>query len=93
MNIYHLPVVDFEDIKEELGTSYKDYIFVEAAENDSYCYLGLDKEAVENCEDCISFYVKAGNFNRVRKYENELALINYFRAAGYTDAILIFISW
>ena len=93
MNINHLPVVDFGDIEEELGTSYNDYIFVEATENDSYQYLGLDEEAVENCKDCISFYTKQKNLNRVRKYENELALINYFRAAGYTDAILIFISW
>ena len=93
MNINYLPVVDFKDIEEELGTSYKDYIFVEAIENDSYQYLGLDEEAVENCKDCISFYTKKENFNRVHKYENELKLINYFRQLGYKDAILIFISW
>lgn len=28
MNINYLPVVDFEDIEEELGTSYKDAILI-----------------------------------------------------------------
>lgn len=93
MKINCLPVVDFEDISEELGTSFGDYCFCEMAENDSYQYLGLNEEAIENRKNALFYYEKKEAFNRIRKIENELELINFFRELGYKDAILIYISW
>lgn len=91
MKIEMVPTVNSWDIEEEFGIRVFNCLFTREWENDSYISLDLTedriKELWEELQDCSdeTRYVKA--------LKNELDLINKFRAMGYTENILVYVSW
>ena len=91
MNIIMRPTVTSGEIKKEFGIDIFECEFTQEVANDSYVTLWLDeshsKEIWEEIQDCEDEY------RYVNRLKNELNLINKFRAIGYTDFILVFVSW
>lgn len=89
MKIEMVPTVNSWDIEEEFGIRVLDCDFAYWADNDSYVTLDLDENRLQILEnysnDDESFYAKF--------WRNELNLINKFRAMGYTENILVYVSW
>ena len=91
MNIKTMPVVNSWEIEEEFGIRVFDCPFTEMVENDSYVSFHLDDEALADLEDNYNYAVVHGrNF---KQFENEIELVKKFRELGYTEEILIFVSW
>ena len=91
MNIIMRPTVTSGEIKEEFGINIFECEFTQGVANDSYVTLWLDEsqsndiwEEIQDCKD---------EYHYVNRLKNELNLINKFRAIGYTDSILVFVSW
>lgn len=95
MRIEMYPTVDFADIKEEFGLSYKDYNFTNMVQNGSYVFFALDEDELEVRKEDIEYIEKLGDCSssHCKRLKNELALIEYFNSLGYNDAILICICW
>lgn len=91
MKIEMVPTVNSWDIEQEFGISVFNCLFSREWENDSYISLDLTedrtKDLWEELQDCSdeTRYAKA--------LKNELDLINKFRAMGYTESILVYVSW
>lgn len=93
MKIEMVPTVNSWDIEEEFGIRVLDCFFAQEEKNNSYVTLDLDednlqsiKKILEDCpDDDEDFYVKLN--------KNELKLIEKFRAMGYTESILVYVSW
>ena len=95
MKIEMTPVVQSWSIEKEFGICIFDCQFTQMVENDSYVPLWLDDDRVNELWADIRYYIDKGESESayVKRLENELDLINRFRAMGYTDSILIFVSW
>ena len=95
MKIEMRPVVQSWNIEKEFGIRVLDCNFTQGVENDSYVPLWLDKDRRDELWEDIRYYTAKGDGESayVRRLENELDLINRFRAMGYTDSILVFVSW
>lgn len=95
MKIEMRPVVQSWSIEKEFGIRVLDCEFTQTVKNDSYVTLWLDQDRVNELWVDIKYYTDKGDGESVYvKYlENELDLINRFRAMGYTDNILVFVSW
>ena len=95
MKIKMMPTVNSWDIKEEFGIRVLDCLFTQEVENDSYVSLDLTedrtKELWEELQECSD----ETRYERLYAAElkNELDLINKFRAMGYTENILVYVSW
>ena len=91
MNITMKPTVTSSEIEREFGIRVLDCPFTDQVANDSYVTLWLDKNSVkalwEEINDC------ADEERYVKRLKNELELINKFRELGYTEFILVFVSW
>ena len=88
------PVVHSYNIEKEFGIRVLDCEFTQMVENDSYVPLWLDDDRVDELREDIRYYTDKGDGESayVKRLENELDLINRFRAMGYTYSILVFIS-
>lgn len=89
------PVVHSYNIEKEFGIDVLDCEFTQMVANDSYVPLWLDEDRVDELREDIKYYTDKGEGEAayVRRLENELDLINRFRAMGYTYSILVFVSW
>ncbi len=93
MKIVNMPTVNANEIEKELNIRIFDCEFAQMVENGSYVPLFLDenqiaedKEEIEACDD-------GTEDSYVQRLKNELTVIEYFRSIGYSDKILIYISW
>ena len=93
MNIEMRPVVHSWNIEKEFGISVLDCEFTQMVENDSYVSLWLDDDRVNELQEEIASCNDGSENKYVNRCSKELELINHFRAMGYTDSILIFVSW
>ena len=95
MNIEMRPLVHSWNIEKEFGIRVFDCEFTQMVENDSYVPLWLDEDHRDELWEDIRYYTDKGDGESayVKRLENELDLINRFRAMGYTDSILVFVSW
>ena len=87
------PVVDFDDIADELGVDLSDCHFTEMAENGSYVSLDCSDEAVEELKDTIEYVKDHRSSREYKKYLNDLYIITELRHMGYKNSILVFIFW
>ena len=93
MNIYKMPVVNSSDIEKEFGIRVFDCEFTQMVENDSYVELYLDEDRPRELYDDIRYYSNKCEDAYVKRLKNELELINKFRNLGYTNSILVYVSW
>jgi hypothetical protein len=93
MKIEMKPVVHSYNIEKELGINVLDCEFTQMVANDSYVILWLDDDRVNDLQEEIADCNDGSEDKYVKRLENELDLINRFRAMGYTDSILVFVSW
>lgn len=91
MNIKSLPVVNSWEIEEEFGIRVFDCPFTEMVENDSYVSLMLNDEYLADLEDAYNYAIVRGQ--EFKKFENEIELVKKFRELGYTEEILVLVSW
>ena len=91
MKIEMIPTVNSWDIEQELGIWVLDCPFAQEVRNDSYVSLELTEDRInelwEELQDC------SDEERYVTDLKKELNLINEFRAMGYTENILIYVSW
>ena len=87
-----VPTIMFEDIQTMMNASYSDFIFTQEVQNDSYVSLSLDEDKVAEITELLE-ETREKDKIVYERLMNELALVNYFRAIGYKDMILIYISW
>ena len=93
MQIEMRPVAYSWDIEKEFGINVLECAFAQWAENESFILLWLDKGRVNKLWEYIKHYTDRGESTYVKLLENELDLINRFRAMDYADNILVFISF
>jgi hypothetical protein len=95
MRIEMKPIVHSWEIEKEFGIDVLRCQFTQMVENDSYVPLWLDEDRVDELREDIKYYTDKGEGEAayVKRLENELDLINRFRAMGYTYSILVFVSW
>ena len=95
MKIEMKPLVHSWNIEKEFGIRVLDCEFTQMVENDSYVPLWLDEDSSADLWEDIKYYTDKGDGESayVKRLKNELDLINRFRAMGYTDSILVFVSW
>lgn len=91
MRIEQVPVVSVEDILATFEKSLEDYSCFRWVENDSYVYLSLDEDAIQELVTEIEFERGQDNQKYVEKYQNTLDLVHYFRSLGYEECILVYI--
>ena len=95
MKIEMMPTVNSWDIEQEFGIRVLDCDFAREEANDSYISLELTEDKInalwEELQDCSD----ETHYERLYATElkNELNLINKFRAMGYTENILVYVSW
>lgn len=80
-------------IFDEFGTHYNDYSIFDECANDSFIWLDLSVDKVQELQEEIEFYDNKFEDNYVHQMQKEIELINYLRALGFTDSILIEVSW
>ena len=93
IKVTNIPTVTCDDIERELGIRVYECEFAEMAENDSYVMLDLDNDHIEDIKADLDWNQGKCNEFLEKRLNNELTLINYFREQGYTDRILVFVSW
>lgn len=91
MKIKSIPVVNSWEIEEEFGIRVFDCPFTEMVANDSYVSLSLDDEYLADLEDAYNYAIIRGQ--EFKKFENEIELVKKFRELGYTEEILVLVSW
>ena len=87
-----VPVIDIEDIEEQLNVHMSDFEFTQLAEIDGYVTLRLDDDAVEDLEDSIA-WERGKDALRQQRLRNQLTLVNLLRNMGFKDYVLINIFW
>ena len=95
MNIEMIPLVNSWNIEKEFGIRVLDCEFTQMVENNSYVPLWLDEDRRDELWEDIRYYTDKGDGESayVKRLENELDLINRFRAMGYTNSILVYVFW
>ena len=93
MNIQMQPTVTSSEIYREMGIDVMDCEFAQECGNDSYITLWLDSDRATELWKEIEFYKNKFEDAFVDRMKNELELIKKFRDMGYTDSILVFVSW
>lgn len=92
LKIKNMPTVSGDAIREEFNIDIFECEFTEMAENGSYVTLRLDDDAVEDLKNSIEW--QQSNPSRyLNKLRNQLNLVEKLRELGYTDEILVFVSW
>lgn len=86
------PVIDIEDIEEQLNVHMGDFEFTQMAENGSYVTLGLDDDAVEDLEDSIA-WEEGKDTRRQQRLRNQLTLVHLLRDMDFKDYVLVNIFW
>ena len=93
MRIEQVPVVSVDDILATFEKSLDDYSCFRWVESDSYQYLSLDEDYIQELVDEIDFEREHDNQKYAEQYQNTLDLVHYFRSLGYEECILIYIYW
>lgn len=93
MKIEMMPTVNSWDIEQEFGIRVFDCLFTREVENDSYVSLDLDEDNLQSIKKVLENYLDDDENFYVKFLKNELDLINKFRAMGYTENILVYVSW
>lgn len=86
------PVINIEDIEEQLDVHMSDFEFTQMAENGSYVTLCLDDDAVEDLEDSIA-WEEGKDTRRQQRLRNQLILVLLLRNMGFTDYVLVSVFW
>ena len=84
--------INMSQVNKELGTSLRDYEFLQEVANDSYVPLWLDDETVEDLDENIR-WEEGKDIRRYKRLQHDLALVNLLRAQGFRDTILVYVSW
>lgn len=93
MKIEMKPIVRSWEIYRELGIDVRDCEFTQMVANDSYVTLWLDDERINELQEEIDACSDGSEDGYVNRCSKELELINKFHAMGYTDSILVLVSW
>ena len=100
MRIDMVPVVDYEEIFEELGLETMDdfHFYNRADDYVGYFWVNTDEDAIPDLEQEIESdkeFCKSLNTEPDEEYfrrlENDIALVKLFRNLGYTDGILVYV--
>jgi hypothetical protein len=86
-----MPVIDASDIEAEFGTHFSDYEFAQMAANDSYVTVYCNEDRIEEFKEEIVSCSDEPEY--CARLYNEITLIHYLRGLGYTDKVLVYISW
>ena len=73
-----MPIIDIENIEEQLNVHMSDFEFTQMAENGSYVTLCLDDNAIEDLEDSIA-WEEGKNTHRQQRLRNQLTLVHLLR--------------
>ena len=93
MRIINVPTVTSDAILNEWDIRVFDCCFTECVENDSYVVLDLSEDRVEELKEDIDWQTGKGDSAYLRRLKNELDLVENFRNIGYTESILVYVSW
>ena len=93
MKIEMVPTVNSWDIEEEFGIRVLDCFFAQEEKNNSYFTLDLDEDNLQSIKKILEDYPDDDEDFYVKLCKNELKLIEKFRAMGYTENILVYVSW
>ena len=93
MKIEMVPTVNSWDIEEEFGICVLDCFFTQEEKNDSYVTLDLDEDRLQTIKKILENYPDDDETFYVKLWKNQLKLIEKFRAMGYTENILVYVSW
>lgn len=93
IKVDYMPTVKGTDIEKELNISIFDCEFASMAENGGYELLPLDDKHIQDLQDEIADCDDGTEYKYVTAIKNDLKVIQYFRENGFTDAILVNISW
>ena len=93
MKIELVPTVNSWDIEEEFGIRVLDCFFAQEEKNNSYVTLDLDEDNLQSIKKILEDYSDDDEDFYVKLNKNELKLIEKFRAMGYTENILVYVSW
>jgi hypothetical protein len=85
------PTVTSSEIEKQFGICLKDCECYQMCANDSYVALCLDEDIVQDMKDEIESCPDEPEY--VKRLSNNIMLIEYFRDLGYTDEVLIYVSW
>lgn len=92
MKVTMTPVINLEEVCRELNLHSSDFEFTQMEENDSYIILDVSEKAVEELMEDIE-WEEGKSLSRQLRLQNQLMLVLMIQAMGYTDSILVFISW
>lgn len=93
MKIEMVPTVNSWDIEEEFGIRVLDCFFAQGEQDDSYITLDLDEDRLQTIKKILENYPDDDENFYAKLWRNELKLIEKFRAMGYTENILVYVSW
>ena len=91
MKIEMKPTITSSEIEKQFGFGLKDCECYQMCANDSYVTLCLDEDVIQDFKDEIESCPDEPEY--VKRLSNDIVLIEYFRDLGYTDEILIYVSW
>ena len=92
MKVVMKPTIDLEEVCQELNLHMSDFEFVQMVENDSYVTLDVSDEACEELMEEIE-WEEGKMISRQKRLENQLMLVLMLRNKGYTDSVLVSVSW
>ena len=99
MRVEMCPVVNYEEIEAEFDRPIEAYRFYSVADQvDGYFWLDTSEDAIADIdwdieqeqEFCKKYNCKVDP-EYLAEQANQKELINFFRGAGYTDGILIYV--
>ena len=93
MKIYTKQYVNSLDLEEEFNISIFDTLCAEGAVKDSYVFVNLSDDYVQELAEYLEWQRGKCSFMLVLRIENELKIVEYFRNLGMRDSIYIYISW
>ena len=95
LKIHTEPVVNFDDISDELGIHMSECSFTEMAENGSYVILDLSDYRIEEIKEEIEWSEERhGGPNKFsKKYRNDLRILEALREITSEEYVLVYVSW
>lgn len=93
MKIEMMPTINSWDIEQEFGIRVFDCFFAQEVENDSYVNLELNEDNLQFIKKVLEIYPDDDENFYAKRLKNDIKLIEKLRAMGYTENILVYVSW
>ena len=99
MRIDMIPVIDYEEIQNELEIEITDFDFYNQNDHsDGYFWFSTDEDAIIDLENAIEDEIAAEKqygWARDEKYiqriNNDIKLVKLLQSLGYNDGVLIYV--